>query len=897
MRWSLFGLVLVACGSSTQPVTPTRPDPPPIAEPDLPPAPIPEPTWDAPKDPVRLGATMKVLAYAPRLTIDPRKSTFEGRMVIQAELPAATSEITLHGEKLVIHLARVRPVAGGEEIQLTPTDTGTGRIKLASTEPIPAGPVLISITYQGHIDDTDTQGVFRQETGGDWYVFTQFETISARRAFPCIDEPDVKVPWTVTLEVPAGMTAVGNAPVASEKRTADGTTFALAETTPLPSYLIAFGVGPFEIADAGKTKSGKPLRIFAFKGRKAETAIAAEITPKIVDWLEGWFGMSLPFAKLDALPIPITNTFGAMENAGLITYRADLVLLPNDAPISRKRRYAGIAAHEVAHQWFGDYVTPVWWDDIWLNESFATWLPVHLFGAVFPELLSPGHWASTRDRALRLDSLSTARRVRQPIATEHDIVGVFDGLTYQKGAVVLHMFEEWAGQEKFQQGVRDYLASHAHGNATAQDFLAAVTTATGVDITTPMSTFLDQAGVPRVDVAMTCTDGKASFAVSQSRYFPIGTTSSDPTPVWQIPVCIAYGEVSQRRETCALVAQPTQTIAGEACTADTWFFANAGGRGYYYTAIADDLPVIVKHGWKHLTADERVAVGQDVMAAVAAGEADVAVALDLVPLLVADGSPNLVDVATDIVNGVRRFVPPKDAAVAKWVRKQFGPLAKKLGWKPRKNDTYADLELREQVVPLVADLGADPALGKQAVALAKTWRKLPAGGARGEILWIAARTKPALVDTWRADFVKATDRVTHTDLAVALGRVGDRAKLEASLALILDPAIDVREAYLILGEALSDRVTQPWAEDWAVAHLDEIIARFPSEARSRLVATLTGSCDADKLEPMRAVADAKIVPVRGGPRAVAQAFEGFAQCVARRHALEPSLEAWRKTLK
>jgi alanyl aminopeptidase len=524
--------------------------------------------------------------------------------------------------------------------------------------------------------------------------------------------------------------------------------------------------------------------------------------------------------------------------------------------------------------------------------------------SLFPAYVEPATDVDRRGGSLGADSLGTARRIRQPIATEDDIITAFDGISYGKGAAVLRMFEGWAGVEKWQQGVRDYLKTHANGNATAADFLAAVTKATGADVTGTMSTFLDQAGAPRIDATLTCEAGRGTIALAQSRYLPAGAEKPAADPVWKLPVCVVFGAPGvkagakgARHEVCTLMEAPTATIEAGGCAPGGWIYANAGGRGYYRSAVAGTRAVMLKEGWRHLTGAERLAFAQDLGAGIAAGEADVTAKLDLVPALVADGGTFTLFEATDTIEGLRRFLPAKDKAIARWVRARFGKTAAALGWKPKPSDGLLTDARREHVVTLVADLGADPALTKQAVALAPSWRSFPADGARGKLLRVAVRADHEIADKLRAEFIASQDRLEHGDLAVALGAIDDRAELEKSLALLLDPKVDIRASGMILRHAVADPLTRGWAEEWTIAHLDELIARYPTEGAAKLVGALVQSCDADKLAPMRAIADAKIVPLAGGKRWTDQAFEGFAQCVEQRKAIEPALATWRKTLK
>ncbi|MBK9035001.1 MAG: ERAP1-like C-terminal domain-containing protein [Myxococcales bacterium] len=873
------------CGGSTPTARPptSRPAPttPPPAAPTLTPL-------TAPPG-VRLPREFQVERYAPSLVIDPAQPTFSGTIEIAGTLRAPQATIWLHAIGLTIDGAVATTDAG--EVALTArTDVAPGRLALTAPQPLPAGRLVLTIRYRGLLDLVDTTGTFRQQVDGAWYAFTQHEALHARRTFPCVDEPDVKVPWTLTLQVPMTLTAAANAPIATEELTLAGKTLRFAPTPPLPSYLVAFAIGPFDVVEAGATSGGAPIRILAPAGRGAEAGFAAAATPKLVAALERWFGTPYPYAKLDSVAIPATVGFGAMENPGLVTYVEDLLLMPADASPLRQRRYASVGAHELAHQWFGDLVTPVWWDDIWLNESFASWLPDKIVGEVFPSWRKPIEAIEARDGALEADSLATARRIRQPIESEDDIVGAFDGITYGKGAAVLRMFEAHVGAARFQEGVRAYLAAHAHGNATAADFLGAIAAAApDADVTASMSTLLDQAGAPRVTATIACSADRAEVVLAQDRYLPLGATTTATTPRWRLPVCVLAEVAGKRTRHCTLLADATATIALARCP--TWVWPNADGLGYYRSSVAAAQWPKVLAAAGALDPSTRVAITSDLLAEIDAGRADIGLALAAVPALVKRGTRAELAMAVDLAGGVRPWVPAADRPrYERWIRSTFA-LGKRLGLVPAAGDDADRERLRGAVVALLADTGAEPTLRRDAVTRARTWRTQPAA-TRGLILRLAVRADPTVHDALLAEFPRETDRVILRDLAGALGAVLDPPRLEAALALTLDPALDIRVTLDILGAATGHEATRPVVEAFVRAHVDELLARMPRQAGARLVTWLTASCDAAAIEPARALAEAKLLGRPGARRRIDQALERLAQCAAVRGFIEPGVAAW-----
>ena len=407
--------------------------------------------------------------YRVDLTLDPAKTQFSGAIEIALEIREALQTLWLNAADIAVTEAAL--TAKGQAWPAKAQPGTSGFLALHFDRTIPPGPAELRIRYTGNVRQRDSSAVFRVDDLGNHYILTQFEATYARNAFPCFDEPSYKVPWQLTLHVPAQDKAVSNTPVAGEIAEGGTRTYTFKETKPLPSYLVAFVVGPWEFVDAGTAgRKHVPVRIVVPKGRMEEAKYAAEVTPTILTRLENYFGSPYPYEKSDQVSVP--TQFGAMENAGMVTYDQSLLLArPASDSIQRQRRYAGTAAHELAHQWVGDLVTTAWWNDIWLNEAFADWMEDKLIAEWKPEWKSRLNDVQSLLRAERVDSLLSARKIRQEITSNGDIDNAFDGITYSKGAAVISMFEHWIGPAEFRKGVRIYLQRYAFRNATAGDFL------------------------------------------------------------------------------------------------------------------------------------------------------------------------------------------------------------------------------------------------------------------------------------------------------------------------------------------------------------------------------------------------------------------------------------------
>jgi alanyl aminopeptidase len=901
-RWLLGLTVLVSCGSPRPATTVPAPAAPaePVAAAALPSAPPVAVVSEPPPPTLRLPRTFLPTGYTARLDLDPSQAGFDGQIQIAGNLAEPSPVIWLNAHKLEFRKA-VAQQAGQPDVALTASTSGEDFVALRAAQPLAAGAWTLVIDYAGQFDTLNTAGAFKQTVGDAPYVYSQFEAIYARRAFPCFDEPDNKVPWKLTLDVPAKLVAVANAPqIAESPLDAGRKRVEFAPTKPLPSYLIAFGVGPFELVDAGKTKRGVPVRIVALAHRAADAAYAARTSAKLVDLLEDYFGSPYPYDKLDMLAIPITVGFGAMENAGLITYTETLMLMDGKASKEREGRWIGVASHELAHQWFGDLVTTAYWNDIWLNEGFATWMASKIVNRFEPTWHADQGVLTTRETALDNDSLTTARQIRQPIVTNDDVLNAFDRITYDKGASILSMFESYLGFETFQRGVRDYIAQRAWGNATSSDFVAAIAKAANKDVAPAFETFLEQAGTPEITATTTCEAGKATVALTQQRYLPPGAATPSSTRPWIVPVCVGYDAGGKRAEACTMLDQPTGSLALEARSCPRWMMPNVNARGYYRSAYtAAQLTALRDEGWSQLSWTERRSVFRDARDGASTGKLPLQLALSLVPKLLAGNDRFTVAPAISLPASLGRMVPdelrPKYEA---WIRQTFGPGAQKVGLLPRDSDSLDIEAMRGDLIRAVAWRGRDPKLVAAAVKLADKWRDLPQS-VRGELLMVAVDASPELFDRTMKEVVTETDRSRRQEMLRALASVRDPRRLATALELVLEPKLDSRETVTMLGGAGRGESREqglPVAQAFFREHQDAIVKRVPqggtASTFARLSTLFTETCDASRRDEVIAYVNKTFASLPGGKRPVAQALEQMDQCIERRKQLEPEIRAW-----
>ncbi len=839
---------------------------------------------------LRLGDTVRPTGYEVELTLRPEAESFPGRVAIDLRLAEATPVIWLHGVDLEILEASL--YADGVERAVTVLEGGEGFVGFEPEEAVGPGAARLEIRYRGLLPEDEVAGLFRRRVGGDWYVFSQMEAIEARRAFPCFDEPRFKVPVRMTLTVPAEHLAVTNAALESEAAADAGMkTLRFKKTPPLPSYLLAVAVGPFDVAFAGRFGARKtPIRIITPRGRAAEAAWAAESTGPILELLEEYFGTPYPYEKLDQ--VAVLNFGGAMENAGLIAYDQELILSkPEEDTIPRQREYASVCAHEVAHMWFGDLVTMPWWDDLWLKESFATWMANKIVERWQPSWDVDVMTVRRRGGAMRADSLDTARQIRQPIESSHDIANAFDGITYAKGASVLNMFEAWVGEEKLRRGVRDYLARHADGSATAEDFLAAFERAGGRQVSDAFASFLDQNGVPLITAALDCQgEGPPRLSLSQQRYLPAGSTA-EGLRTWRIPVCVEYGAGGSTGRECQLLTEPeaTMTLTSAAACPD-WVLPNSDMAGYYRVDYGQGLLDRLLSVAGELSLAERVGLIDDLRSQARAGRLSYGEALARLPGLLEDPNRHIVRATASIVSDVADDLVPagRSGDFARFVRALYGEQARALGWTARPEEDDDTRLLRATLVALVAGEGEDPALSAQAATLAEKWLKDRAAvdaDMVADVLAVAAKDGDEAL--WQKLYQQARtpgDEQERARLLRAMGSFTDPALVARNLELGLSDEFPVFEVLSLLFGALREPATRPLAFAHVQENFDAWMARLPAGYQGLMPVTARFFCDESKAREADAFFRPRVKAMEGGPRELDQALESVRLCAARREA-------------
>ena len=859
-------------------------------------------SFSAPQPPaLKLGDEVQPKAAILNVTLLPEKPDFSGEIQFDLKINQEVDHFWLNAVELSVTTASLS--VNGKTIPAQIIPGGDDFVGFQFPAPLQTGSAHLTVSFSGKVNQKSSEGIFQSNRNEDKYVFTQFEAIGARRAFPCFDQPNFKIPWRLTLHVPQSDSAVANTKLLKETPEAGSMkAVEFTETKPLPSYLVAFAVGPFEYVDAGTTGvSHVPVRIVVPKGDRERAKYAASITAEIIAWEEKYYGIPYPYDKADQLAIPLSFG-GAMENPGLVTYDADIILAPPEQEsLAHQREYASIAAHELGHQWTGDLVTMKWWDDVWLNESFATWMSSKMLAEWKPEWQTRADDQEARQNVMVQDTRTTARRINQPVNSKSDIANAFDGITYEKGGSVLATFENAVGPENFRRAMHNYLQAHAFGNATTDDFLAELAAASKPEYATAFRTFLDQIGVPEVKTTLACSGSNTVLHVEQQRLLPVGSTG-DVHSTWGVPVCVAYANGGGRAQACKLVTQQREdiTLPGSGCP--SWYLANAQEIGFYEAEYdGKSLNNLLDHR-SDLSLAEQVGLLGDVNTLKTTGQIPWDQGLAQVNKLTDNNTPKIVRAGINLAAVPMMYVDANvEPKYASFVENTFGEKARRLGWLPKPGDSEEDRLLRPQLVGFVVRWGKDPELLAEARRLADAWladhKSLPPDVARS-VLSCAARYGDAqFYDKLLAAAKAETDPSFKEMLIGRLGDFLDSQLVGQSLNIAFDGTFDIRLSMNIVFATLRQPSTANMSYQYVRGHYDAVKAKLPSSVDSDYASFLpvlasASQCSVQGETEARDFFQPRMKNVIGGPRRLASALENIHLCAAAKRNAEQEIASF-----
>jgi cytosol alanyl aminopeptidase len=893
-RWACaLTVVLLAAGCR-------RPAPAPEAKPTA----VPPPRADG-----RLPRQVRPTRYALELTVDPAQPRFSGRARVSVAIDEPVSAIVMNARGLTVGSAAL--VTGGQRLPATTTlrlaagsKQDPEELVLAFDRVIPAGAAEVEIDYDGAFA-SGLRGLYRVQEGGRWYAFTQFEPTDARRAFPGFDEPGYKTPFAVSVTVPAGSIALANMREVRRETRGTQVKFEFEPSPPLPTYLVAIAVGAFDMREA--LAGTLAMRLAAVSGKAGLGAGALAAARGELLELERYFGRPFPYPKLDLLAVPSFGA-GAMENAGLMTFREERILLDDRAALASRIGMANIIAHEEAHQWFGDLVTMAWWDDLWLNEAFASFMADEIVDAWRPATRSRLQALANKSQVMADDSLATARRIRQPVRSTSEAQEAFDSVTYAKGRAVLAMTEAWLGPDAFRAGLRGYLQRHEWGNATADDLYAALTAASGGrDVAGVMRSFTDQVGVPIVEARVSCPPGRAAtVTLRQEEYRTLERRVEGGGALWRIPVCVAAvipaGKEVRLEKRCTVLATREATLdldGKDACPA--FVYANAGETGYYRVRIgAEDLKVLAPF-LAQLPERERFGVVSNAWAAVRAGRLAVALFFNLCLKMKDDPSRLVWTEMLDALRAIdRSMITVADRPLfARFIRTLCEPAARRLGWQVTETQPDDERFLREAILHALGDLGEDPATLAMATRQARAWLDSPAkvspDVARIALPLAAKRGDAALFDRL---FGVVTNPPTPEARVLALSGLvsfDDPALIERTLGLVLAGKIKAQDLRYLFPTIGLRRAGRDIVNAWIERHFDELARMFPTFLLGRIVRAVPALCDEQRVRAADASLRPRAAKLEGVEKDLRQSVEEGLRCAALARAEGGDAAHWLRT--
>jgi len=790
--------------------------------------------------------------YALTLRPDVASLATEGEVAIELEAVKGTSELVLNALDLDITAAAV----DGASVALPAADAHEQTIRFSLARPLAPGAHTLKLGFRGKIVRT-AQGLYCEKynapSGVRQMLGTQLESTDARRMFPCWDEPVFRSTFQLTVAVPAGQIAVSNMPVESERPRADGGRDVTFRRTPaMASYLVVLCMGEFEVL-RGEV-DGVQLGIVTTEGKREQGRYALEATKEIVHYYNTYFGVKYPLPKLDLIAVP-GGFQGAMENWGGITFNEAILLFdPATSSQETKERVYAVIAHEIAHQWFGDLVTMAWWDNLWLNEGFASWMGTKATDHFNPAWQVWLRANAQKQAAMDRDAHRTTHAIQQAIHNEDEAADAFDSITYLKGQGFLRMLETYLGEDTFRAGIRNYIAKHAYGSSTTADLWSALEESSGKPVRALAANWTEQPGFPVVNVATRTADGRTLVTLTQDHF-----TLNDPAPAprnWKIPVTLAPSDDPSKVQTFLLeTAQDTTVLAGPAGGP---VIANIGNTGFFRVAYSPENTKALATRFASLTDSDRLNLLSDTGALVDAGRANVAAYLELVSRI--DREETSLALWQQVIDDLDRLDDlerdrPGRPAFRRWFMARLREPLSRLGWDARSGEASTDALLRTLVINRLGYLGDGAVVAEARTRFARFLREPDslAGNLRTPVCAIVGRHADA--ETWER---------LHA-LARAARGIEEQRRYFGALQYVADPALAARTLELSLLDEQSttfavrmvtgvayngDQPALAW--DFARAHADALLARLPAFSRntyfSGVARAFNDAARADELE-------------------------------------------------
>jgi aminopeptidase N len=844
----------------------------------------------------RLPSNVVPVHYALSLTPDLKSATFSGAETIDVMVMEPTRTITLNAAEIEFQSVSasfgcfstdqgcaMNIVLANPAISL---DKDKQQATFTFTNPIQPGKLVLRIHYTGILNDK-LRGFYLSKTDRRNYAVTQFEPTDARRAFPCFDEPALKATFDISLTVDSGDSVISNTPVDSDTPgpAAGKHTIVFSTTPKMSTYLVAFLVGDFQCTYG--EQDGVKLGVCSTPDKVSLAPFALDVAKFTIHYYDDYFGIHFPLRKLDFIGIPDFEA-GAMENFGAITFREDALLIdPKTASLNDQINVSTDITHEMAHQWFGDLVTMQWWDNIWLNEGFATWMENKPVAAIHPDWDISQMVANDEQGTLNIDAQPTTRAIRAKADTPDEINQMFDGIAYGKASDVLLMIENYLGEETFRKGVHAYLEAHEYGNATAEDFWNAQTAVSHKPVDKIMDSLVAQPGAP----ILTFVEPSAgSVGVTQHRFFLSPSITPDPAQKWTLPVCFKAPAGQQ----CDLLNPGKSSLN---IPVSSLFFADAGGKGFYRTAYAPaQYQALVRQVETGLAPAERISLIGDEWAQVRSNKAQVGDYLNLIAALKSDPNADVLSLALGEFNAVADEVASNKQerdALAHWVRGNFAPVYSRLG-PPAPDDSPNKRQLRASLFGLLGYHGDDSEVIEEARQIANRYLADPTSvdpTLAATALGIAAENgDAALFDKLQHIYETSTDPAQHERALQLLVQFRDPALLDRALNYSVSSKVRNQDSAIQLAIAMQIPENRDQAWQFIKTHWDQVHAQLTTAMGSLLLSYVGTFCTAEARDDIRTFFAGH--KVEAADVALQHSLEHIDGCIELRGLQEPNLQKW-----
>ena len=828
------------------------------------------------------------LLFVPHLD----RATFDGDETISIRVLKPTAEITLNAVDIDFHDVTITSGGNTQTAKVMP-EKDKEMVVLTVRSTLAAGPATIHIVYSGTLNDEMRGFYLGKDDQGRKYAATQFESTDARRAFPSFDEPAYKATFEISAVAPKDQVAISNQKVISDTPgPGDSHTVRFATTAKMSSYLAALVVGHFEYIEG--EADGIPIRVYSTPGKKDMGQFALETAEHVLSYYDRYFNIKYPYGKLDLVGLPDFSA-GAMENTGCITFREVLLQIDEKhGSVDLKKTIASVIAHEMAHQWFGDLVTMKWWDDVWLNEGFATWMSSKPIEAWKPEWHFDLDDVINADNTLNTDSLANTRPIHQRAETPDQILELFDSIAYGKAAAVLRMLESYLGEETFRAGVNSYIQRYQYANATAADFWDAQARTSKKPVDRIMPTFVDQAGVPMIDIKSQCIGSSTKVSAEQRRYFYNREKFQAPgDELWEVPLCMKGSADSSAK--CELLTKKEGDFTLPGCS--TWVLGNADATGYYRVGYEPQaVRALAKDADRNLSPAERIALETDVWASVRVGREAIGGYLELTKGVTGDRNRAVLEEAFDHLHYIGDYLITDNdrASYQRWLQGFLRPMLNDVGWEPKPGESDEQRTLRARLFTVLGVDARDPEVLAQARKIADAAISNPDSVDQDlarSALRVAALTGGDTFYNKLVSMIK-TEKAPeeYYTFLFTLPHFDDPELLEKTLDFAISPEVRSQDSLSVINGVMRNPAGQKLAWDFVLTHWNAV-QKAGGPFASAAIVNATGSfCDARMRDQVKEFYAAH--KIEAAERTYRQSIELINNCIDLKAQQEPQLASW-----